>query len=171
MASAIATSAPILVVKNFNNNVLWAVPLTRTFKPNRFYFRLNDDGEGNRQSSYPSEWDSHPRKMTKIARLPGASARELVRALEKAGFDVMRQKGGHVTLHYPETDKTILVAMHPAEVPRWLFKKGHQEDAGLIEDQFRHFLLCGTCQNRGVINFAVNQRAVKIRLRRCIGKD
>ena len=37
---------PILVVKNFNNNVLWAVPLTRTFKPNRFYFRLDDDGGG-----------------------------------------------------------------------------------------------------------------------------
>jgi hypothetical protein len=39
------------------------------------------------------------------------SARELVRALEKVGFDVIRQKGSHMTLHNPETDKTTLVAM------------------------------------------------------------
>jgi hypothetical protein len=39
------------------------------------------------------------------------SARELVRALEKVGFDVIRQQGSHMTLHNPETDKTTLVAM------------------------------------------------------------
>jgi predicted RNA binding protein YcfA (HicA-like mRNA interferase family) len=33
-----------------------------------------------------------------------------VRALEKVGFDVIRQKGSHMTLHNPETDKTTLVA-------------------------------------------------------------
>ncbi|HXN89473.1 MAG TPA: type II toxin-antitoxin system HicA family toxin [Methylocella sp.] len=31
--------------------------------------------------------------------------------LEKVGFDVIRQKGSHMTLHNPETDKTTLVAM------------------------------------------------------------
>jgi predicted RNA binding protein YcfA (HicA-like mRNA interferase family) len=35
----------------------------------------------------------------------------LVRALEKVGFDVIRQQGGRMTLHNPETDKTTLVAM------------------------------------------------------------
>lgn len=74
-----------------------------------------------------------------FARLPGASARELVRALEKAGFDVIRQKGSHITLHNLETDKTTLVAMHPGELPRWLLKK-IIKDAGLTEDEFRHFL-------------------------------
>lgn len=74
-----------------------------------------------------------------FARLPGASARELVRALEKAGFDVIRQKGSHITLHNPETDKTTLVAMHPGELPRWLLKK-IIKDTGLTEDEFRHFL-------------------------------
>ncbi|PNE11973.1 MAG: hypothetical protein CR217_05620 [Beijerinckiaceae bacterium] len=38
------------------------------------------------------------------------SARESVRALKKVGFDVIRQKGSHTTLHNPETDKTTLVA-------------------------------------------------------------
>ena len=40
-----------------------------------------------------------------------ASARGLVRALEKAGFDVIRQKGSHMILHNPEIDKWTLVAM------------------------------------------------------------
>jgi predicted RNA binding protein YcfA (HicA-like mRNA interferase family) len=74
-----------------------------------------------------------------LARLPGASARELVRALEKAGFDVIRQKGSHITLHNPETDKTTLVAMHPGEFPRWLLKK-IIKDAGLSEAEFRNLL-------------------------------
>ncbi len=74
-----------------------------------------------------------------FARLKGATARELVRALEKAGFDIVRQKGSHITLHNPETDKTTLVAMHPGELPRWLFKK-IIKDTGLTEDEFRHFL-------------------------------
>jgi predicted RNA binding protein YcfA (HicA-like mRNA interferase family) len=74
-----------------------------------------------------------------FARLGGASARELVRALEKAGFDIIRQKGSHITLYNPETNKTTLVAMHPGELPRWLFKK-IIKDAGFTEDEFRSFL-------------------------------
>ncbi|MGI8570983.1 MAG: type II toxin-antitoxin system HicA family toxin [Methylocella sp.] len=53
-----------------------------------------------------------------FARLKGTTARELLRALEKAGFDITRQKGSRITLHNPETDKTTLVAMHPDELPR-----------------------------------------------------
>jgi predicted RNA binding protein YcfA (HicA-like mRNA interferase family) len=34
-----------------------------------------------------------------------------VRALEKVGFDAIRQKSSHMTLHNPETDKTTLVTM------------------------------------------------------------
>jgi len=41
----------------------------------------------------------------------------------KGGFDIIRQKGSHITLHNLETDKTTLVAMHPDELPCWLFKK------------------------------------------------
>lgn len=37
---------PILVIKNSNNYVLWVRPLTRTFKDNRFYYRLEDDEAG-----------------------------------------------------------------------------------------------------------------------------
>lgn len=47
-----------------------------------------------------------------------------MRELEKVGFDVIRQKGSHMTLHNPETDKTTLV----------------RGDASLTDDEFRHFL-------------------------------
>ena len=57
-----------------------------------------------------------------FARLPGATASELVRALEKAGFAIIRQKGSHITLYNPETDKTTL-AMHPGRAPTLAFKK------------------------------------------------
>jgi predicted RNA binding protein YcfA (HicA-like mRNA interferase family) len=58
---------------------------------------------------------------------------------DKAGFDVIRQKGSHITFHNFATDKTALVPMHSGEFPRWLLKK-IIKNAGLTEDQFRHFL-------------------------------
>lgn len=74
-----------------------------------------------------------------FARLPGVRARELISALEKAGFDVIRQKGSHITLHNPDTDKTALVPMHSGEFQRWLLKK-IIKNAGLSEDGFRSLL-------------------------------
>lgn len=74
-----------------------------------------------------------------LARLPGVRATELVRALEKAGFEVIRQKGSHITLHSFRNERTTLVPMHPGDFPRWLLKK-IIKDAGLTEEQFRHFL-------------------------------
>jgi len=38
---------PVLVVKNFNGHVLWAVPLTRTYRLySPYYFLLEKDGKG-----------------------------------------------------------------------------------------------------------------------------
>jgi len=74
-----------------------------------------------------------------LARLPGVQARGILAALQKVGFDVIRQKGSHITLHNPLTDKTVLVSMHSGEFKRWLLKK-IIKDAGLTEDQFRHYL-------------------------------
>ena len=74
-----------------------------------------------------------------LSRLPGVRATELVKALEKAGFEVIRQKGSHITLHSFRTERTTLVPMHPGDFPRWLLKKVIK-DAGLTEEQFRQFL-------------------------------
>lgn len=74
-----------------------------------------------------------------LARLPSVRAKNILAALEKAGFDVVRQKGSHITLHNPDSDRTTLVAMHPGEFPRPLLKK-IIKDAGLSEDEFRSLL-------------------------------
>jgi predicted RNA binding protein YcfA (HicA-like mRNA interferase family) len=74
-----------------------------------------------------------------LARLPGVRAKHLLTALQKAGFDVIRQRGSHITLHNSLTDKTVVVPMHSGELQRWLLKK-IIKDAGLNEDQFRHYL-------------------------------
>jgi len=66
-------------------------------------------------------------------------ARTLLTALQKSGFDVIRQKGSHITLHNPPTDKTVLVPMHSGQLRRWLLVK-IIKDAGLNEDEFRSFI-------------------------------
>lgn len=33
---------PVLIIRNFNGRVSWVLPLTRTVKPNRFFYRLSD---------------------------------------------------------------------------------------------------------------------------------
>jgi predicted RNA binding protein YcfA (HicA-like mRNA interferase family) len=74
-----------------------------------------------------------------VARLPGVQAKDIVRALERAGFEFERQKGSHVTLRHPAMARTTVVPMHSGEFPRWLLKRIIKE-AGLTEDEFRHYL-------------------------------
>jgi predicted RNA binding protein YcfA (HicA-like mRNA interferase family) len=72
-------------------------------------------------------------------RLPGVRAQELIRALEKAGFETLRQRGSHKTLHDTITDRMVVVPVHSREIPRWLMKR-IIKDAGLTEDEFRDLL-------------------------------
>ena len=72
-------------------------------------------------------------------RLPGVRAKELIGALEKAGFEFQRQSGGHMSLRHPDTARTVTVPIHSRELPRWLLKK-IIKDAGLSEDGFRKLL-------------------------------
>lgn len=74
-----------------------------------------------------------------LARLPGVQAKDIVRALERAGWEFHRQKGSHATLRNPATTRTTVVPMHSGEFPRWLLKRIIKE-AGLTEDQFRLYL-------------------------------
>jgi predicted RNA binding protein YcfA (HicA-like mRNA interferase family) len=55
-------------------------------------------------------------------RLPSVSARDLVRALERAGFERQRQKGSHLTLRHPLTKRTTVVPMHTGDLKRPLLK-------------------------------------------------
>ena len=74
-----------------------------------------------------------------LARLPGARAKEVIKALERAGFLFDRQQGSHATYRHPQTKRTTVVPVHSKELPRWLLKK-IIKDAGLSEDQFRDVL-------------------------------
>jgi predicted RNA binding protein YcfA (HicA-like mRNA interferase family) len=68
-------------------------------------------------------------------RLPSVSARELIRALERAGFQVQRQKGSHATLRHPETRRVTVVPVHAGDVKRPLLKMIIAQ-SGLTEDEF-----------------------------------
>ncbi|MCQ4188380.1 type II toxin-antitoxin system PemK/MazF family toxin [Methylocystis suflitae] len=75
---------PVLVIANFNNNVLWALPLTRTFKPNRFYCQLDDD-EGGQSAVVLSQLRliSSKRLVRKIRTLDERQFEAAVRALKR----------------------------------------------------------------------------------------
>ncbi len=72
-------------------------------------------------------------------RLPNVGAKELVRALERAGFVFQRQKGSHATFRHPDTKRTTVVPLHGGDVKRPLLKMILQQ-AGLTEDEFRNLL-------------------------------
>jgi len=74
-----------------------------------------------------------------LARLPGVRPQELIRALEKTGFEFVRQTGSHRTFENAITDRMVTVPVHPRELPRWLLKK-IIKDAGLTEEEFRELL-------------------------------
>ena len=72
-------------------------------------------------------------------RLPGVRAKEIIKALEKSGFEFQRQSGSHVSLRNPLTQRTAIVPVHTSEFPRWLLKK-IIKDAGMTEEEFRELL-------------------------------
>ena len=74
-----------------------------------------------------------------LARLGGARAKEIVKALERAGFLFDHQQGSHAFYRHPKTRCITVVPMHSKELPRWLLKKIIKE-AGLTEDEFRKLL-------------------------------
>ncbi|MEA3459091.1 MAG: type II toxin-antitoxin system HicA family toxin [Chloroflexota bacterium] len=70
-----------------------------------------------------------------MSRLPVLKATELVRALEKAGFQVIRQKGGHVRMKHPD-GRVVTVPVHPGrDIGRGLLRKVIR-DAELTRDEF-----------------------------------
>ena len=74
-----------------------------------------------------------------LARLPGARAREVIKALEGAGFLFDRQQGSHATYRNRLTKRTTVVPVHSKELPSWLLKKIIKE-AGFTEAEFRKLL-------------------------------
>jgi len=69
-------------------------------------------------------------------KIPIVTAKELIRALKRAGFSKDRQKGSHLTLINPKTNKTITIPVHTGvDIGKGLLKKIITE-AGLTTEEF-----------------------------------
>jgi predicted RNA binding protein YcfA (HicA-like mRNA interferase family) len=67
-------------------------------------------------------------------RLPALTAKELIRALEKAGFQVIRQRGSHVRLRHPD-GRVVMVPVHAGQtIGRGLLKKILRDERMSVED-------------------------------------
>jgi len=74
-----------------------------------------------------------------MTRLPRLSGREIIAALRKAGFDVIRAKGSHHVLRHPD-GRTTAVPVHAGEViGLGLFAKSLQ-DCKLTREKLRNLL-------------------------------
>ena len=73
-----------------------------------------------------------------MPKLPRVSGRKAVRAFQRAGWEVARQRGSHVVLTRPGSIYTLSVPLHPVLGPglmRDLIRK-----AGLTVDEFTELL-------------------------------
>jgi predicted RNA binding protein YcfA (HicA-like mRNA interferase family) len=71
-----------------------------------------------------------------LSKLPPLSWRELVKALAKAGFKIVRQKGSHIIL---VKDERIVPVPRHAEIKRGLLMEIIVE-AGLTKEEFLRLL-------------------------------
>ena len=71
-------------------------------------------------------------------RLPVVSGAQLVRALERVGWQVTRQRGSHVRLKHAERSPALTVPLH-RELKRGTLN-GILTDAGLNADELRQLL-------------------------------
>jgi predicted RNA binding protein YcfA (HicA-like mRNA interferase family) len=79
--------------------------------------------------------DASATKKLDLLRLPTLKATELIRALEKAGFKTMRQKGSHDRLVHAD-GRVVTAPLHPGhDIGRGLLRK-ILRDAELSRDEF-----------------------------------
>jgi predicted RNA binding protein YcfA (HicA-like mRNA interferase family) len=73
-------------------------------------------------------------------RLPVASGRQVIKALSKAGFRVVRQKGSHVRLERIQGDQTIKLTVPLHETLKKGTLKQILTEAGLTTEEFLRLL-------------------------------
>jgi predicted RNA binding protein YcfA (HicA-like mRNA interferase family) len=78
-----------------------------------------------------------------LPKLPAASGEDVIRALERAGFEVLRQRGSHVILVNRQSRQTIPVPVHgQRDLPAGTLR-GIIADAGLTVGEFVRLLSGG----------------------------
>ena len=74
------------------------------------------------------------------SRLPALKPREVIRALERAGFSIHHVRGSHYYLKHPEKPRLLVtVPYHPRELYRSLLQSIIKQ-ASLTTDEFRRLL-------------------------------
>lgn len=73
--------------------------------------------------------------------LPSVRAKELTRALERAGFVLRRQRGSHQLWFHPDLKKRVSVPVHTGDVPKGTLRQilrdadlSTEELLGLLKD-------------------------------------
>jgi predicted RNA binding protein YcfA (HicA-like mRNA interferase family) len=72
--------------------------------------------------------------------LPVVKPKAIIKALEKAGLMVIRQKGSHVQMHHPRRAGVVTVPNHPGVDIKKGTLKGLLEQAGLSFEEFLSLL-------------------------------
>ena len=72
-------------------------------------------------------------------RLPALTAKQVVAALKKAGFEEHTQEGSHLVLQNRATKLRTVVPMHSGDLGRGLLKRIIKQ-AGLSERKFRNLI-------------------------------
>ncbi len=75
-----------------------------------------------------------------MPKLPVVSGGEVVKALRRAGYEVLRQRGSHVILINRQTKQTIPVPVHGSKDMPTGTLRGIIADAGLSVAEFRRLL-------------------------------
>ncbi len=74
-----------------------------------------------------------------MPKLPVVNSKQLISALEKAGFKIVRQKGSHLRLQHPD-GRVVTVPVHPGQdIGRGLLRK-ILRDAELSREAFLNLL-------------------------------
>ena len=72
-------------------------------------------------------------------RLPALRPQQVVRVLEKAGWQVHRQRGSHVSMHKEGVPFLVTVPLHRRDMPRGTLRD-IIKDAGLTVEEFLELL-------------------------------
>lgn len=71
-----------------------------------------------------------------MSKLPLFTFKEFSKILDKLGFKIIRQKGGHVFFQHPD-GRTTVVPNHPGdEIDRGLLNKIIKHDLGMTREEF-----------------------------------
>lgn len=72
-------------------------------------------------------------------RLPQLKPQEVIRALERLGFVMRKQTGGHVILRHPGNKRVVSVPFHSGDIKRGLLF-GIIKHSGVTQEQFEQML-------------------------------